>query len=359
MPQTKQILQMLPQPSFLVYNGSVTWCNHAAQPLLSVGTPLSSLLEQEDTLFSQWNHSGTLQIPIVLSGLAYQASVCALEDADLFVAIPQESQSSDAISAMLSSSAALRRLLHTLLGSASLLFEQLTPEEGSKAAAAAARMTQSVYQLIRLCGQMSGGMQLLTHTKAAMRTLVDINEFLAAFFKQAEPLVASSGRTLLYRPADTPLHASADTALLERALYNLLSNAMNYTSKGGTILLSTKRVDMMLLITVSDDGEGIAENAFFTAFARYSRHTPSDYRQGLGMGLSIVREIARLHGGTLMVSSNSPHGTVATFSISLKRLPLEVHSFSIPYDYCGKLNHGLVELSDVLEAEMFGPGDVL
>lgn len=355
--QLKQIIQLFSQPAFLVNEGVVSWCNSAAASLLCEGTPLSSLLEQQGSLFSFWDHSGTLQLPVVLGGADYDASVHSTPEGDLFVASRRGPEMMATAAAVFNASISLRRPLHSMVSAASAMFDQM--EVSGTLTEAASRLNQSIYQLIRLSGQMSDGGRLLLHRSEVLRRTTDLRSFLLSFFDQAKPLVESLGLTLVCEPPSSPLFADVDVDLLERALYNLISNAVNFTPKGGTITISTLRQDMYLLIKVRDNGEGIREEVISNLFERYSDRSLGDSRRGLGMGLPMVREIARLHGGTIMVRANEGgHGTAVTFSISLERTPLELRSHTLDYNYCGEFHHGLVELSDVLGAEFFDPSEI-
>ena len=97
-----------------------------------------------------------------------------------------------------------------------------------------------------------------------------------------------------------------------------------------------------------------------TLFERWSEHPVGDSRWGVGLGLPMVQEIARLHNGTLSIHDNGDErGTTATLSLSLDPAPLSLHGQTMGYDYCSGYHHGLVELSDVLDAKMFNPNEVL
>lgn len=355
--QMRQVLELFAQPAFFARDGVVLWCNGAARGLLTEGTPIASLLENNTALFSHWSREGTLQIPLIIGGVEYDASVRATQDGDLFVASRRSQELNATAAAVVSASVSLRKPLHMMISAAGALFEQLegTAEHTS---VPASQLNRSIYQLVRLCGQMSDGGQLLLHRKEVHREPTDLVKFLSDFVAQAQPLIESTGIHLAYTPPDVPIRGDVDHTLLERALYNLISNAMNYTPRGGTITLSAERQDGLLLLSVSDTGEGIEQSVMSTLFDRFCTSAPGDSRRGLGLGLPMVREIARLHGGTMMVDANADGGTSVTFSVSLEKTPLELRSRTVLYDYCGDLNHALVELSDVLDADMFNPVDI-
>ena len=216
-----------------------------------------------------------------------------------------------------------------------------------------------MYRFVRICGQLSDGGSLLLHRRRAQKRPADLSRFLEQFADEVRPLVQGAGITLDYHPAGVPLRGDLDLALLERALYNLLSNAIAYTDPGGRITLEAQRQGRTAVLTMTDSGSGIPPEVMASLFVRSEQSVPSDPRGGLGLGLPMVREIVRLHGGELTVGT-APGGSGArvTFTLSLESGPLELRSRAVSYDYCGKLHHGLVELSDVLADRVYDPTEV-
>lgn len=117
----------------------------------------------------------------------------------------------------------------------------------------------------------------------------------------------------------------ADIGLIERALSNLLDNALRHTPPGGQIEVSLRREPNSVLVQVQDNGEGIAPEDLphiFDRSYRARRATPEeDEAQGAGLGLAIVRRIAELHNGSVGVESAPGRGAVFTL-----RLPLQTES---------------------------------
>ncbi|MBB6480428.1 sensor histidine kinase [Spirochaeta isovalerica] len=110
---------------------------------------------------------------------------------------------------------------------------------------------------------------------------------------------------------------SGDIALLERALSNLLENAINYTGEGGIVCLTLEEKTGKLFISVSDTGQGIPPEEAERVFERFYRGDKSRDRRisGTGLGLSITREIVELHRGTINLETSGNRGT--TFIIEL------------------------------------------
>ncbi|GAM98313.1 heavy metal sensor histidine kinase [alpha proteobacterium U9-1i] len=114
-----------------------------------------------------------------------------------------------------------------------------------------------------------------------------------------------------------PVTLNADRILLQRAITNLVSNALSHTRAGGRIGLSARQTETSVEIGVSDNGEGIpdSEQAFIFDRFRSSAVKPKSDGAGLGLGLPITKAIVELHGGSLMLTSAAGSGThvVMTF----------------------------------------------
>ena len=113
---------------------------------------------------------------------------------------------------------------------------------------------------------------------------------------------------------------SGDPNRLQQVLWNLLTNAVKFTPKRGRIEVVLQRVDTHLELTVADSGIGIAADFLPLVFDRFRQADSSITRRhgGLGIGLSIVKQLVELHGGTVQAKSDGP-GQGAAF---LVRLPL-------------------------------------
>jgi signal transduction histidine kinase len=111
-----------------------------------------------------------------------------------------------------------------------------------------------------------------------------------------------------------------DAVRLEQVFTNLLQNAIKFTPCGGTILIGYARSDDQIEVTVTDSGIGIAPDALTVIFDPFAQTDERKDAQlgGLGLGLSIARDIVQLHGGSLTASSAGP-GNGSTFCV---RLPL-------------------------------------
>jgi PAS domain S-box-containing protein len=110
----------------------------------------------------------------------------------------------------------------------------------------------------------------------------------------------------------------ADPDRLLQVLWNLLSNGVKFTSRGGRVDVHACRIDRDVEITVSDTGEGIAPEFLPFVFDRFRQDEtrPAGVRGGLGIGLAIARHIVEMHGGTIQAASEGV-GKGATFRVRL------------------------------------------
>jgi CheY-like chemotaxis protein len=114
---------------------------------------------------------------------------------------------------------------------------------------------------------------------------------------------------------------SGDPQRLQQVIWNLLSNAIKFTPKDGKVQVVLERVNSHIEISVADTGVGIEPEFLGHAFDRFRQADGSSTRQhgGLGLGLSIVRHLVELHGGTARIASlGVGQGTTVTVELPLK-----------------------------------------
>ncbi len=111
---------------------------------------------------------------------------------------------------------------------------------------------------------------------------------------------------------------SGDPARLQQCIWNLVSNSIKFSSRGGRVQVVLQRVNSHIEIVVSDTGQGIKPEFLPYVFDRFRQGDASTTRQasGLGLGLSIVKSLVEMHGGTIRAKSEGENRG-ATFTISL------------------------------------------
>ncbi len=124
--------------------------------------------------------------------------------------------------------------------------------------------------------------------------------------------------TLSYTPSEQHVFAYVDAEKLSKVMYNLLSNAFKFTPDGGKISVSLGIQESNLLIRVADTGCGIPDDSKQQVFQRFYQVRNDDPKAGSGIGLHIVNEYIKMHGGTIEVSDNNPQGTVFSITIPME-----------------------------------------
>ncbi len=148
------------------------------------------------------------------------------------------------------------------------------------------------------------------------RERVNVGELLGGVREYYEASAADGevSLTLTTTVAGEPVIAELDRTLLQRAVGNLVSNALAHTPPGGAVVLGTNVDFSTIRIEVSDTGVGIPAEALPRVFDRFFRvdSSRSQSSGGTGLGLAIVRSIALLHGGNVEISSQPGQGTRVT-----------------------------------------------
>ena len=169
------------------------------------------------------------------------------------------------------------------------------------------RMTQMTRTLLEMCG-----LQAVPCTDH-----IELGPMIDEIFADLAPL-AEKNNVMLEREGDGTMTGS-DT-LIYRLLFNLTENAIKYNRPGGSVRLSVTPEPEKLLIRVADTGRGIPEHfqrSVFQPFFRVDKSRSREYG-GVGLGLSLVWEIVKLHGGTVCVENSSEAGTTVAVSLPLR-----------------------------------------
>jgi signal transduction histidine kinase len=110
----------------------------------------------------------------------------------------------------------------------------------------------------------------------------------------------------------------ADGKRIRQILFNLLANAIAFSSDGGRVSISAARVGDMIEFSVSDNGPGIAGDFLGSVFDRFASRPRGDARGGAGLGLSIVKSFVTLHGGTVDISSEEGRGVTVVCRLPVR-----------------------------------------
>lgn len=242
------------------------------------------------------------------------------------------------------------------LGNIHVAMQHLAPtgEEGTPGERDLAIINQSYYRLLRVVNNLSAAPMLLESELFALQN-VELVEWLEGLCRQAQPLAEEAGLELTFTCALRSHTVGIHREYLERLVWNLLSNAMKFTPRGGKVSVTLRVSGGQVLLCVADNGCGITEELQETVFDRYLHPRRMDpLPHGLGLGLPLCRRIAEGHGGRLLLQSREGEGTTVTVSLPDRRAKTDaVHDMA--FHYAGGFQTVLVELSDALPYGAFRP----
>ncbi len=182
---------------------------------------------------------------------------------------------------------------------------------------------QLIEDLLDMSRIISGKMRIETHA-------VDLSQVIQNALASVRPAAEAKSIQLKLSMASNTPAIDGDANRLQQVLWNLLSNSIKYTPRGGWVEVSVQPSDTQIELTVSDNGQGISGEFLPRLFTRFAQADSSTTRRhgGLGLGLALVRHLVELHGGSVRATSEGP-GRGSTFTVSL---PVKAKRRELPDD---------------------------
>lgn len=179
-------------------------------------------------------------------------------------------------------------------------------------------VNSEVQRLGRLVDAILKLSRLESRSTPMKKEVVNVGELIAGIVATHEAFVADSGLTLKYE-MEQGVRVLGDADMIRQATANLISNAVRYTSEGGLVTVRVKRGDIMASISVQDTGIGLTPDEAKMVFSRFWRADAGRTREsgGLGIGLSVVKEIVERHNGWVQVEGRKGEGACFTIHIPL------------------------------------------
>jgi signal transduction histidine kinase len=178
---------------------------------------------------------------------------------------------------------------------------------------------RSVDTIRREAGKMRGLVEsLLTLTRGDEGAPMEVGRYdLGAVAKEATETAANGRVSVEFVPIGHEITAAFDRERILQVASILLDNAVKYTPDGGSVTVRVEEEDGSVVLAVSDTGVGISEEQLPLVFERFYRADAARAEEGVGLGLSIARQIAEAHGGT--IEARSKLGVGSTFVLLLPR----------------------------------------
>lgn len=179
-------------------------------------------------------------------------------------------------------------------------------------------LNSEVQRLSRLVDALLKLSRLESRTKPIEQKKVDLTEMLSSVVQTHQAYIHDAGLNLEFE-YDPHVYVFGDADLLRQATANLISNAVRYTPEGGTITIMARKGDLMGQIVVKDTGIGLTPEEAKLVFQRFWRADSGRARAtgGLGIGLSVVKEIVEQHNGWVRVEGRPNEGAYFTIYIPL------------------------------------------
>ena len=339
------LLDMIEHPAFCVQDGIIVRANKAAQHrLLLEGKNVMEFLICDGHAYAEFQ-GGCLYLNITTANITCGASVTRIEDFDLFV-LDSEGPKLEAYAL------ASLQLKVPLCNIVNILEELMHTDRQFDERVGYLR--QNLYKLNRIILNMSDAswyrMDSTAHHEAT-----DFTNLFHEIMEQMTNLTSETGHELIFLNLTEHVIGSADRERIQRAVSNIISNAIKFSPKGSLIHAQLVKKGDFLQFIVSDSGD--SQEARCNVFTRYMRTaTIEDGRHGLGLGMAIVHAVAIDHGGTVLVDTPETGGTRVTMTMSihnndtlLMRTPVKTPSRS----YAAGLDTSLLEFADVLPADAF------
>jgi len=206
----------------------------------------------------------------------------------------------------------LRSPLTNVLGFTQLLGDETVGPLNPRQREYASHIMRSTAALLAILNDILDLASIDTGALELVYEPVNIRETIEAAARGVEDRLVEASLTL---DIDAPAELGsfrADAKRVRQVLFNLLSNAVGFSSPGQTIRVMARKTDDDVIFQVTDQGRGIPAEVVTRVFERFESHTLGTRHRGVGLGLSIVRSFVELHGGRVELSSTPGRGTTVT-----------------------------------------------
>lgn len=326
-------------PAFTVKDGIVDCVNEAAvRRGVNPGDRINSLIAVGSAEYAAYI-DGILCLTLQIRETAYTASVSVVDDRQIFC-LESDYEKSE-LRAFALAAQELRAPLSNALAQAS-------QDPGTT------KLNRNLHQLLRAVCNMSDA-AIYTNPHCADMQLQNAVWFFREVLDKAKELVQKSGRDLEFKLPAKELHCYMDKEKVERAVYNLISNAIKFSQGNTTVYIDVEHRNDRLYFVIKNETNQPAPYASSNFFNRFIREPGlEDPRNGIGLGMSIVRSVAIMHGGTLLLESKDSSVCVTMTMDAKTSKGTSLRSpVMLPTDYAGGYDHAITEMADILSDTLY------
>ena len=306
------MLDLLIQPGFCVKDNEIVKVNQPAQcRQVPLGADINDLLLTGKEEFSEFR-DGCLYLTLELAGQPWGASVTRVGDYRIFL-LEEEYERSE-LQALALAARELRGPLADIMTTADRVFPAAVREDAG-AQEQIALLNRGLFKMLRIISNMSDADRSSIGTFQS--ETLDVGAFLESVFAKAGALVSHARLQLSYEGLREPVYSLINPEKLERAVLNIISNAIKFTPAEGRVELRVRAGGTLCTVTVSDNGIGILPEDRPRVFERFftadRAHTSG---KGTGLGLSICQRIMEMHGQSIRLLDTEEG---AAFAFTLER----------------------------------------
>ncbi len=333
------LLEMISSPAFIVQGDVIIHCNRGArQMVINPGDEIAPLLGDNLKAFKEFE-GGCLSVPLTLDVFTRPANITKLSDAYLFSV--EEAYVPTELKAMSLLSDKLRVPVSGLLMYARQNKETMRED-----------IYRELYRITRMINNIANARQYASDD-GTFHQERDLCSVVEEILEECATLLSEADITLKYELPAKPIYTVCDNQMLRQAIYNMIDNAVHNCPADEPIEVTLSQCDRFARLTVADHGKGISNAVRSNFFNCYTRELNlEDGTTGLGLGMTVVRNAALAHGGTVLVNESEDGGTRVTMTLQLKSSGGKVLR-TPTVTIIPPLEDGTVMLSDVLPTKLY------
>lgn len=329
-----KMLGLIARPAFVVSNNQIIGANSAAQAVLAhPEISLEDVIGPEAMAQYQDFSGSSISLAVKIQDKSQKIVIDRMDGFDLFLL---EDTNTPAQLQVLGIAAQQLRTPLSMLMNSSISQDPYA--------------NQAIHQLHREISNMSDVLYYFDANdvaKQAVEAKSFVNEIMDSVIKRC----AQSNIAVTYTGLDAPISCALNCDMVERALLNLIANAIKAHGQNIHVKLTAER--KMLHFNITDDGMGINPAYEQNIFSHYNRAPGTFSNTGIGLGLSLASLVAQHHGGTLIIKESKETGSHLLMTLKIEPPEFTVRSGFMRQDYLSGRDHILTELSGVLSSKVF------
>lgn len=325
------LFDRLKDPVLVFSNDTIVYLNPAAKDLFG---------NLADTQIHEFfGESGT----VTLNGAVYEVTISSAFEHDIYYLSPKNPLDD----LLYHASARLKNKLAELKLTERLLTPILESLGDEKISAYSASLSKTVTVLHRMVGNL-GFFQSFDKTSFCPMTF-DLSQVIGDIADSIPVFVGENCPSIVFECADGDMTVQADKSKIELALFQILSNSLKHTEKGGKITIKLLRTDKSFTVIITDTGCGMSTKQLASVWLPGNAEiTPNG---GIGIGLPITQHIAALHGGHALISSDAGGTSVSLTIPAVQSGADDLGTLSAQYD--SGLSDLMLQLSEVIPTDHF------